>query len=108
MRFAALALFLMFACSADEIARYETVVMPLPDEDIASGCHYTLTIPAPNYRIRAVWVIFDRAHDVHDLYSDPAVEAFARHLHLALLLHSHCAGKVPEDRGDMNMDPSRG
>jgi hypothetical protein len=108
MRFAALALFLMSACSANEIARYETVVMPLPDEDIASGCHYTLTIPAPSYRIRAVWVIFDRAHDVHDLYSDPDVESFARHLRLALLLHSHCPGKAPEDRGDMNMDPSQG
>lgn len=108
MRFAALALFLMSACYADEIARYETVVMPFPDEDIASGCHYTLTIPTPNHRIRAVWVIFDRAHDVHDLYSDPAVEAFAKHLHLALLLHAHCPGKVPEDHEDMNMDPSKG
>ena len=58
----------MSACSASEIARYETVVTPLADEDIASGCHYTLTIPVPNERIRAVWVIFDRAHDVHDLY----------------------------------------
>ena len=56
----------MSACSAGEIARYETVVMPLADEDIASGCHYTLTIPAPNDRIRAVWAIFDRAHDVHE------------------------------------------
>ena len=88
MRFAALVLFLMSACSAGEIARYETIVMPLADEDIASGCHYTLTIPASNDRIRAVWVIFDRAHDVHDLYSDPVLEAFARHLRLALLLHS--------------------
>lgn len=108
MRFAVLVLFLMSACFADEIARYETVVMPLPDEDIASGCHYTLTIPAPQYRIRAVWVIFDRAHDVHDLYSDPAIEAFAKHEHLALLLHSHCSSKAPENRGDMNMDPSKG
>ena len=108
MRFAALVLFLMSACSAGEIARYETVVMPLADEDIASGCHYTLTIPAPNERIRAVWVIFDRAHDVHDLYSDPALEAFAKRVHLALLLHSHCPGKLPEDRGDMNMDPAKG
>jgi dienelactone hydrolase len=108
MRFVALLFLLMSSCSAAEIVRYETVVMPLPNEDIASGCRYTLTIPVPGHRIRAVWVIFDRAHDVHDLYSDPAVEAFARQLRLALLLHGHCPGKAVEDRGDMNMDPSKG
>ena len=90
------------------MVRYETAVTPLPNEDIASDCHYTLTIPAPDHRIRAVWVIFDRAQDVHDLYSDPAVEAFARRLQLALLLHGHCPGKDSEDHGDMNMDPSKG
>ncbi len=51
----------------------------------------------------------DRLDGFHRaLYSDPAVEAFARHLHLAILLRSHCPGKLPEDRGDMNMDPAKG
>lgn len=98
----------MSSCSAGELARYETVVTPLVSEDIASGCHYTLTIPVPDDPIRAVWVIFDRAHHVHDLYSDPAVEAFAQRSQLALLLHGHCPGKTPEDHRDMNMDPSKG
>jgi dienelactone hydrolase len=108
MRLLMLVLLLMSSCSDAEVARYETDVTPLPNEDIASDCHYTLTIPAPDHRIRAVWVIFDRAHDVHDLYSDPAVEVFARRLRLALLLHGHCPGKTPEDHQDMNMDPSKG
>jgi hypothetical protein len=36
------------------------------------------------------------------------VLAFARRFQLALLLHAHCPGKAPEDRGDMNLDPSQG
>lgn len=99
---------LMSSCSAGETVRYETVVEPLPNEDIASGCHYTLTIPTPDHRVRAVWVIFDRAHDVHDLYSNPTIEGFARRLDLALLLHGPWPGKAAEDHGDMNMDPSKG
>jgi dienelactone hydrolase len=108
MRFLAFTLFLMSSCCAAEVARFETVVAPLPNEDMAAGCHYTLTIPEPNHPIRSVWVIFDRSHDVHDLYSDTAVVSFARRLGLALLLHGHCPGKTPEDRGDMNVDPSKG
>ena len=56
----------------------------------------------------AVWVIFDRGRDVHELYSDEAVLQFARHFRIALLLHGHCPGKRPEDHNDMNMDPSKG
>src|SRR5262249_33538987 len=93
---------------AQQPVRFETSVIPLPNEDIASACHYTLTIPCPEDPIRAVWVIFDRGHDVHNLYSDPAVLEFARGFRLALLLHSHCPGKAPENRRDMNMDPAKG
>lgn len=53
MRFVALFLFLTSSCSAGEMVLYETVVTPLPNEDIASDCHYTLKIPAPGHRIRA-------------------------------------------------------
>jgi dienelactone hydrolase len=106
-------LFLLALCflplwSAGQTVRLETTVVPRAGEDIASDCHYSLTITTPSHPISAVWVIFDRSHDVHDLYRDEAVLAFARRFHLALLLHGHCPGKTPEDNGDMNMDPSRG
>jgi len=88
--------------------RVETTVHPLQNEDIASDCHYELTIPEAHGQIRGVWVIFDRGRDVHDLYSDADVVAFARRFKLALLLHGYCAGKFPGDHGDMNMKPSQG
>jgi dienelactone hydrolase len=80
----------------------------LPDEDIGSSCHYELTIPSQVKKVMAVWVIFDRGRDVHELYSDGAVLQFAKHFGIALLLHGHCPGKRPEDHNDMNMDPSKG
>jgi hypothetical protein len=88
--------------------KFETAVTPLPNEDIAADCHYTLTIPDPSHPIRATWVIFDRGHDVHDLYSDESVVAFARRFRLGLLLHGHCPGKLPQDHNDMDMDPTKG
>ncbi len=94
-----------FSC---EVLHFETNVLPLPGEDIAGGCHYSLTLPARASTIRAVWIIFDRGHDVHDLYSDPAVLAFAERLQIALLLHHHCPGTLPADHDDMDMDASRG
>jgi dienelactone hydrolase len=108
VRFLVAVLFLHVSCSVAQIIQVETTVKPLPNEDIASDCHYALTIPASNHPVRAVWIIFDRGHDVHDLYSDSAVQAFARRFQLALLLHGHCAGKASEDHMDMNMDPSKG
>jgi len=99
---------LLSAVSTAQTVRFETSVAPLPDEDIASDCHYELTIPIPTRQVTAVWVIFDRGHDVHDLYSDKAVLAFARRFQIALLLHGHCPGKRAEDHKDMNMDPSKG
>jgi hypothetical protein len=94
--------------SIAQSVRYETSVTPLPNEDIASSCHYELTIPTSTRTVMAVWVIFDRGSDVHDLYTDQEVFAFARRFQIALLLHGHCPGKSEEDHNDMNMDPSKG
>jgi pimeloyl-ACP methyl ester carboxylesterase len=87
---------------------FETNVAPLPGEDIDGPCHYTFALPAGKEAIRAIWIIFDRGRDIHDLASDPDTLAFAQRFHLGLLLQSHCPGKRAEDRGDMNMDPSAG
>jgi hypothetical protein len=94
--------------SLTQSVRYETSVAPLSDEDIASSCHYELTIPSQVKKAMAVWVIFDRGRDVHELYSDEAVLQFAGRFRIALLLHGHCPGKRPEDHNDMDMDPSKG
>lgn len=101
-------LVLMLACSATKAAQFETAVNPLQGEDIASDCRYSLKILVPKHKIRAVWVIFDRGRDVHDLYDDSSVLAFARRFDVALLLHGHCPGRQPEDHEDMNMEPARG
>jgi hypothetical protein len=85
-----------------------TVVTPIATEDIEGPCHYSLTLPQANRRLRGIWVIFDRGRDVHDLAADPDVLAFARRFDLALLLQSHCPGKLPADHGDMNMNPAEG
>lgn len=94
-------------CSAQG-TELQTVVTPLANEDIASPCHYSLKISTASHPITAAWVIFDRGLDVHNLYTDPAILAFCRRFHIALLLHGHCPGKLPEDHGDMNMDPTKG
>ena len=86
----------------------ETVVTPLPTEDINGSCHYLLKIPQANRRIRGVWLIFDRGRDVHDLASDPDVITFSRKFDLAILLQSHCPGKLAADHEDMNMEPAEG
>jgi len=104
---AAIFLSVFLSCAA-KTTQFETAVKPLPNEDIASDCHYELAIPAPSRAVRAVWVIFDRGDDVHDLFGDIAVRAFARRFRLALLLHGHCPGKAQEDHGDMNVEPSEG
>ena len=94
-------------CSA-QTTELQTIVTPLANEDIASPCHYSLKISAAPHTIRATWIVFDRGLDVHNLYSDPATLAFCRRFRIALLLHGHCPGKLPEDHHDMNMDPAKG
>lgn len=103
--------FLIFTLSPlciAQVVRYQTSVAPLPNEDIASACQYALIIPTPTRDVAAVWVIFDRGRDVHDLSTDQKVLAFANRFRIALLLHGHCPGKEAEDHNDMNMDPSKG
>lgn len=104
----AISVLLLLSSSRVQGSQFETTVAPLAEEDIAADCHYALTIAAAAHPVNTVWVIFDRRHDVHDLYSDASVVAFARRFRIALLLHGHCPGKSAEDHGDMNMDPSRG
>ena len=86
----------------------ETVVTPLPTEDISGPCHYSIKIPPGNMQVRGVWLIFDRGRDVHDLASDSDVLSFVRRFDLALILQSHCPGKLPDDHEDMNMEPADG
>jgi len=88
-------------------AVFQTSVSPLPDEDLASGCQYELTLTDRQRAIRGVWVIFDRGRDILQIYGDPDVRAFARRHDLALLLPFHCRAKSGTD-GDLNMDPARG
>lgn len=108
MRWLFVCLLLTPFCAYAEDLHFETNVVPLPGEDIGDGCHYSLTLPAHARTMRGIWVIFDRAHDVHDMYSDPTVLAFAEQYQLAVLLHHHCPGTIPEDHSDMDMDPSKG
>jgi len=102
-------LLLFAACSAlsAKPTDFNVTIQPLPNEDFVS-CHYSLALPDPGNEVRAVWVIFDRGRDVHDLYRDPKVIAFARRFHIALLLHGHCPGTRPEDHQDMDMEPDKG
>lgn len=87
---------------------FEANIAPRPGEDMDGPCHYSLDLPATSEAIRAVWIIFDRSRDIHDLVQYPDTLAFAQQFHVAILLHGHCPGIRPEDRGDMNMDPSAG
>jgi len=91
--------------AAAQTARYETLVKPAQDEDIARDCRYELTLPNPTRPIRAVWVIFERGSELTTFYQDPEVMAFARRQRIALMLAFHCPSK---NYGDMNANPSQG
>jgi len=60
--------------------------------------------------VRAVWLTYDRGYDILKYYSDPDVATFAARHAIALLLASQCAAKDPPtlEKGEMDMDPSRG
>ncbi len=96
------------SCCSAQTTELQTIVTPLANEDITSPCYYSLKISTASNPIRATWVVFDRGLDVHNLYTDPAILAFCRRFRIALLLHGHCPGKLPEDHHDMNMDPAKG
>jgi hypothetical protein len=88
---------------------FETVVMPLPNENFAAPCRYEITFPAGHRTARAVWVTFDRGRDIMKFYSDPDVIAFAQHHDLALMMPRQCPGKnAPGGPGEMDMEPSHG
>lgn len=88
---------------------FETAVNPLPSENLAGPCHYDLTLPAGRGMVRSVWVTFDRGRDIMKFYSDPAVIAFARKHHLALMMPHQCPAKnAPGGAQEMDMDPSHG
>src|SRR6266849_2322380 len=90
---------------------FQTSVAPQPDEDLASDCRYEITLTDPSRTVRAIWVIFDRGRDMLRYYGDPDVQAFAQHHDLALLMPFHCSAKsysAPLEKGDMDMDPSKG
>jgi hypothetical protein len=98
-------LFWITSTAAAQTARYETLVKPAKDEDIARDCRYELTLPNPTRPIRAVWVIFERGRELTTLYRDPEVIAFAQRQRIALMLARHCPSK---NYGDMNVNPSQG
>src|SRR5262252_2326711 len=70
-----LAIWLVWIAStaAAQTARYETLVKPAQDEDLAGDCRYELTIPNPTHPIRAVWVIFERGRELTTFYRDTEV-----------------------------------
>lgn len=94
--------------AASPFLELEAIVPPLPTEDISGPCHYSIKISPEVKRVRGVWLIFDRGRDVHELASDSDVLGFAQRFDLALILQSHCAGKLPDDHEDMNMEPANG
>lgn len=99
---------IVLSAQTPPLQHFETSIAPLTGEDIDGACHYTLDLPTTNDSIRAVWILFARGRDIHDLAHDPDTLAFAQRFHVALLLQSHCPGKLPDDHGDMNMQPSAG
>ena len=88
---------------------YQTTVKPLPDENFSGPCHYEITLPAGNHRIRAVWVIFDRGRDIMKFYSDRDVVEFARGHDMAVMMPHQCPAKnAPGGSEEMDMEPSHG
>ena len=89
--------------------QFKTSVEPLSGENFAGSCSFELSLPAPEKRIRAVWLTYDRGYDISRYYADPEVVAFAEKHAIVLLLAHQCPAKEPptQERGEMNMDPSR-
>lgn len=75
----------------------QTIVNPLPDEEILQPCQYQMVLPETTSPIRAAWVIFDRGQDYLQWFRDRRVRAFASEHHLALVLAMHCRSKARED-----------
>ena len=100
---------LLALTSLAQARSFETTVDPLSNETFAGPCHYDLTLPAERRMVRAVWVTFDRGHDIMKFYSDPDVVTFAKRHDLALMMPHQCSAKnVPGGAHEMDMDPSHG
>lgn len=95
------------AAAAQGIA-VQTVVSPVPGEDLASPCRYELTLFDPAREIRTVWVIFDRGRDMLRYYGDPDVQAFAHRNDIGLVLAFNCSAQSEASHGDINVDPTQG
>lgn len=83
----------------------QTIVNPLPDEEILQPCHYQMVLPETTSPIQAAWVIFDRGQDYLQWFHDRRIRAFASEHHLALVLAMHCRSK---EREDMIVLPEKG
>jgi len=106
-------LILLFAISASahaQMRQFKTSVEPLSGENFAGSCFFELSLPAPEKRVSAVWLTYDRGYDISRYYADPEVVAFAKKHAIALVLAHQCPAKEPptHERGEMDMDPSRG
>jgi hypothetical protein len=92
-------------------AVYQTTVIPEPDEDLATGCRYEITIPVPEQPVTTVWMVFERSRDMFRYYGESSVLAFARDHHWAMAYAFHCGAKsftAPRERGDINPESARG
>jgi hypothetical protein len=83
----------------------QTIVNPLPNEEILQPCQYQMVLPETTSPIRAAWVIFDRGQDYLQWFRDRRVRAFASEHDLALVLAIHCRSR---EREDMIVLPEKG
>lgn len=86
-----------FLSSGQPLLELNTVVSPLPAEEIFQPCEYRMAIPDIKSPMKAAWIIFDRGQDYLKWYEDRQVRAFAREHQLALVLAAHCRSKERED-----------
>ena len=105
-----LTLFLCSTSAYGQMRQFQATVEPIAGENFASSCSFELSLPDPEKPVTAVWLTYDRGYDISRFYSDEEVVAFAAEHGFALLLAHQCPAKDPptHERGEMDMDPSRG
>ena len=84
---------------------WQTLVSPLPEEEILAACEYRMVIPGKTAAVKAAWIVFDRGRDYLQWYEDRRVRAFAEAQQLAIVLAKHCRSK---EREDMIVLPEKG
>ena len=93
-------------CAFSQVSREkQTIVNPLPLEEILEPCQYRMFLPETTRPIRAAWVIFDRGQDYLQWFRNRRIRAFASEQQLALVLAMHCRSK---EREDMIVLPEKG